>query len=205
MTTASWLTSPPPSISPAPAQSDSWAGCSAKWAVWTQQAVALFGRLRAATTTGSIPADLLALGVQLTDANAALFDAANGFRGCIPGIHEALRRQRLLTHTTCLDPDERLSPGQVEQIDRIWSAYPHLRDDAFVDESGSLAGGLVRSVRTICFGPVLLRRRLLPGRRLPLGLPAFGSVEGSTPGRGSSGTASRERRRFFLVFLPAAR
>ena len=109
-------------------------GLLGQWAVWTRQAVALWGQIRAATATGSIPADLLALGVQLTDANAALFDAVNGFRGCIPGIHEALRRQGLLTHTICLDPDERLSPGQVEQIDRIWSAYSHLRDDAFVEE-----------------------------------------------------------------------
>ena len=111
-------------------------GLLGQWAVWTQQAVALLGRIRTATEGASpVPTDLLALGAQLTDANAALFDAANRFRGCIPGIHEALRRQGLLAHTTCLDPAETLSPGQMVEIDRIWVAYPHLRDDAFVEEN----------------------------------------------------------------------
>jgi dihydrodipicolinate synthase/N-acetylneuraminate lyase len=97
-------------------------GLLGQWAVWTERAVALLDDLRAGRSPTS----------DLTDANAALFDAANGFRGCIPGIHEALRRQGLLAGTWCLDPDERLSPGQLEEIDRIWAAYPHLRDDDFV-------------------------------------------------------------------------
>ena len=71
-------------------------------------------------------------GVEVTDANAAFFDAANGFAGCIAGIHEVLRRQGLLESTRCLDPHEALSPGQADEIDRVYRAYPHLTDDAFV-------------------------------------------------------------------------
>jgi dihydrodipicolinate synthase/N-acetylneuraminate lyase len=79
--------------------------------------------------------ELLALGQQLTDANAALFDARNAFRGCIPGIHEVLRRQGLLAGRWCLDPHEDLSPGQAEEIDRVLAAYPHLADDEYVQEN----------------------------------------------------------------------
>ena len=75
---------------------------------------------------------LLALGAELTDANAALFDPAHQFAGCIPGIHEVLRRQGLLAGRWCLDPHEELSPGQMEAIDRVLSRYPHLTDDEFV-------------------------------------------------------------------------
>jgi dihydrodipicolinate synthase/N-acetylneuraminate lyase len=103
-------------------------GLLGQWAVWTSAAVALLERAR---TAGATP-ELLATGAQLTDANAALFDVAHGFRGCIAGIHEALRRQGLLDGTWCLDPHEQLSPGQREEIDRIWAAYPWLRDDDFV-------------------------------------------------------------------------
>ena len=74
------------------------------------------------------------LSIETTDANAALFDAANSFAGCIPGIHEILRRQGLLEGTWCLDPHEQLSAGQAAEIDRICSAYPHLSDDKFVEE-----------------------------------------------------------------------
>ena len=77
---------------------------------------------------------LLRVGAETTDANAAVFDAANAFRGCIPGIHEVLRRQGLLRGRWCLDPAEELSPGQMREIDRIWNAYPHLRDDDFIRE-----------------------------------------------------------------------
>jgi dihydrodipicolinate synthase/N-acetylneuraminate lyase len=111
-------------------------GLLGQWAVWTARATQLMDEIRRATAPGaSVPGALLALAAQLTDANAALFDAAGGFRGCIPGIHEALRRQGLLEGTWCLDPDEQLSPGQAEEIDRIWAAYPHLRDDRFVAEN----------------------------------------------------------------------
>ncbi len=77
---------------------------------------------------------MLQLAPQITDANAAFFDAANDYRGCIAGLHEVLRRQGLLEGIWCLDPDEGLSPGQAEEIDRVCRAYPHLNDDAFVAE-----------------------------------------------------------------------
>jgi hypothetical protein len=69
---------------------------------------------------------------EVTDANAAFFDAANGFAGCVAGIHEVLRRQGLLEGIWCLDPNEALSRGQSEEIDRVYRAYPHLNDDVFV-------------------------------------------------------------------------
>jgi hypothetical protein len=77
---------------------------------------------------------LLALGAELTDANAALFDPMHQFAGCIPGINEVLRRQGLLAGRCCLDPNEDLSPGQMEEIDRVLTKYPHLTDDDFVRE-----------------------------------------------------------------------
>jgi hypothetical protein len=80
-------------------------------------------------------AALLATGARLTDANAALFDVRHAFAGCIAGIHEVLRRQRLLEGIWCLDPDEALSAGQKEEIDRVAAAYPDLQDDAFVSEN----------------------------------------------------------------------
>jgi len=78
--------------------------------------------------------ELLQLGMQVTDSNAAFFDAAHGFRGCIAGLHEVLRRQGLLEGLWCLDPAEGLSPGQLAEIDRVYAAYPHLNDDAFVEQ-----------------------------------------------------------------------
>jgi dihydrodipicolinate synthase/N-acetylneuraminate lyase len=111
-------------------------GLLGQWAVWTRRAVELADRVRAITAAGApVPPDLLMEAAQLTDANAALFDAANRYAGCIPGIHEALRRQGLLAHSTCLDPTEALSPGQLQDIDRVHDAYPHLRDDGFVAEN----------------------------------------------------------------------
>ena len=110
-------------------------GLLGQWAVWTRRAVELLDevkRLRA--TNAPVPSSLLARGAALTDANAAIFDAAHGFRGCIPGIHEVLRRQGLLTHVRTLDAHEELSPGQAEEIARVISAYPELTDDAFVAE-----------------------------------------------------------------------
>jgi dihydrodipicolinate synthase/N-acetylneuraminate lyase len=108
-------------------------GLLGQWAVWTRRAVELFNRCRELAESGAaVPAELLAVAAQWTDANGAIFDAAGGFRGCIPGIHEVLRRQRLLEGTWCLDPAETLSPGQREEIDRVCRAYPHLADDEFV-------------------------------------------------------------------------
>jgi dihydrodipicolinate synthase/N-acetylneuraminate lyase len=111
-------------------------GLLGQWGVWTRRAVELLDSVKRARQAGGAGAlELLALGQQLTDANAALFDARNSFRGCIPGIHEVLRRQGLLAGRHCLDPEEDLSPGQADEIDRVLDAYPHLTDDDFVREN----------------------------------------------------------------------
>lgn len=109
-------------------------GLLGHWACWTQSAVELLDACREWRLSRSLPAAALTLAAEVTDSNAALFDAANRFNGCIPGIHEVLRRQGLLVSTRCLDPDETLSPGQAAEIDRVCTAYAHLTDDAFVKE-----------------------------------------------------------------------
>src|SRR5437867_7751567 len=111
-------------------------GLLGQWSVWTRKAVELLADChRAVEKRSAIPAELLQASVELTDANAAIFDAAHNFSGCIAGIHEVLRRQGLLEGIWCLDPKEGLSPGQAEEIDRVCRAYPHLNDDAFVEEN----------------------------------------------------------------------
>ncbi len=107
-------------------------GLLGHWSVWTRTAVDILDRCRAVRDAPSVPADLLALDSAVTDCNAAFFDAANGFRGVIAGCHEVLRRQGLLEGRWCLDPDEDLSPGQAEAIDRVYRLYPELADDDFV-------------------------------------------------------------------------
>jgi dihydrodipicolinate synthase/N-acetylneuraminate lyase len=102
-------------------------GLLGHWAVWTQKAVEHLAAARGGPTP-----ELLTLAAQITDANAALFDPAHHFHGCIPGIHEILRRQGFFEGRWCLDPNEELSPGQLEEIDRVCCAYPHLVDDDFV-------------------------------------------------------------------------
>ena len=82
----------------------------------------------------AVSAELQSLASQVTDANAAIFDPAHHFHGCIPGIHEILRRQGLLEGRWCLNPQEELSPGQMEEIERVCKAYPHLQDDSFIKE-----------------------------------------------------------------------
>jgi hypothetical protein len=110
-------------------------GLLGHWSVWTRSAVEIFNRCRQiADAHLPIPPDLLRLANEVTDANAAFFDAANGFRGCISGLHEVLWRQKLLTDKRCLDPDETLGPGQLQEIDRVCRSYPHLSDDAFIEE-----------------------------------------------------------------------
>ena len=109
-------------------------GLLGQWAVWTRKAVGLLEEIKKARAAGPASPGLLTLAAEITDANAALFDAAHNFAGCLPGIHEALRRQGLLEGRWCLDPAADLSPGQAEEIDRVSEAYPHLRDDAFVEE-----------------------------------------------------------------------
>jgi hypothetical protein len=103
-------------------------GLLGHWSVWARRAVEQLDRCRHADATPG----LLRLGMEVTDCNAAFFDAANGFRGCIAGLHEVLRRQGLLEGIWCLDPDEGLSQGQAEELDRVQRAYPHLNDDEFV-------------------------------------------------------------------------
>jgi len=110
-------------------------GLLGQWCLWTRKAVEMQAALRELSLSGrDLPQSLLTMAQELTDANAAVFDAANGFSGCIPGIHEVLRRQGLLAGTWCLNPEEVLSPGQAEEITRVREAYPHLADDEFVRE-----------------------------------------------------------------------
>ncbi len=103
-------------------------GLLGHWAVDTQAAVALLDRCRPVR----IDAALASTAVAVTDCNSAYFDAANGFRGCIAGLHEVLRRQGLLEGIWCLEAGEGLSPGQSAEIDRVRRAWPDLCDDAFV-------------------------------------------------------------------------
>lgn len=110
-------------------------GLLGQWGVWTKQAVAMLEEIKAVRAQPGIPAEWLAKNTDLTDANAAIFDPAHSFHGCLPGIHEVLRRQGLLPSVHCLDPKEVLSPGQAEEITRVSEAYPWLRDDEFVHEN----------------------------------------------------------------------
>jgi len=110
-------------------------GLLGHWAVWTRRAVELLGQCHAiAAQHRPVLPEMLTRAAEITDCNAALFDAANNFAGCIAGIHEVLRRQGLLEGIWCLDEAETLSPGQSAEIDRVCAAYPHLTDDDFVKE-----------------------------------------------------------------------
>lgn len=110
-------------------------GLLGHWSVWTRKAVELLHECHSIVETcRDIPREMLIRNIEVTDCNAAFFDATNSFAGCIAGIHEVLRRQGLFEGTWCLDPNEGLSPGQVEEIDRVYRAYPHLNDDEFVRE-----------------------------------------------------------------------
>lgn len=101
-------------------------GLLGQWAVWTKTAVDMLQQIKSIRRDDQIPSHWLTLNAQLTDANGALFDAANQYAGCIPGITEVLRRQGLVPSNRCLDPGEQLSPGQLGEIDRVCQAYPHL-------------------------------------------------------------------------------
>lgn len=109
-------------------------GLLGHWAVWTRKAVELLEEIKRVRQSGTIDSEWLTRNVKVTDANAALFDPAHGFAGCIPGIHEVLRRQGLMKGVWCLNPHETLSPGQAEEIDRVYRDYPELNDDVFVRE-----------------------------------------------------------------------
>lgn len=110
-------------------------GLLGHWSMWTKTVVDMFGMLKAAQASEEMPTSLLTLAAEITDCNAAFFDADNRFAGCIPGVHEVLRRQGLMEGIWCLDPEETLSPGQAEEIDRVYRMYPHLNDDRFVAEN----------------------------------------------------------------------
>jgi dihydrodipicolinate synthase/N-acetylneuraminate lyase len=108
-------------------------GLLGHWSVWTMKAVELLDECHAVVKKGEgIPKEMIRRNIEVTDSNAAFFDPAHRFAGCIAGLHEVLRRQGLLEGIWCLNPKEALSPGQKEEIDRVYKAYPHLNDDAFV-------------------------------------------------------------------------
>ena len=108
-------------------------GLLGHFCVWTQKAVELLAEVHEITEKNlPVPQAMLTKAVEVTDCNAALFDTANSFAGCIPGIHEVLRRQGLLKGIWCLNPHEVLSPGQSAELDRVCKSYPHLIDDEFV-------------------------------------------------------------------------
>jgi dihydrodipicolinate synthase/N-acetylneuraminate lyase len=107
-------------------------GLLGHWGVWTKASVDLLAEIKEARAQPTLSPEWLERAIAVTDMNAALFDAANGFRGCIPGILEVLRRQGLVPTIHCLNPHEALSPGQAQELDRVCRAYPALVDDAFV-------------------------------------------------------------------------
>jgi dihydrodipicolinate synthase/N-acetylneuraminate lyase len=107
-------------------------GLLGHWSVWTKSAVDLLEKIK---NLKAIDSEILSQDSKVTDANSAFFDVANDFAGCIAGCHEVLRRQGLLEGIWCLDPKEGLSPGQAEEIDRVYAAYPEMNDDAFVREN----------------------------------------------------------------------
>ena len=107
-------------------------GLLGHWSAWTHTAVEMFREIRALAPGAPLDPKWLTLAAQVTDVNSAFFDTANHFAGCIAGMHEVLRRQGLMRGVWCLDPEEGLSAGQAEEIDRVYRMYPHLNDDAFV-------------------------------------------------------------------------
>jgi dihydrodipicolinate synthase/N-acetylneuraminate lyase len=109
-------------------------GLLGHWAVWTKRAVELLEEIKAARQNNQV-FDVLARSAEVTDANAAFFDARNNFAGCIAGLHEVLVRQGLLAGRWCLNPNEDLSPGQLEEIERVYASYSHLNDDEFVAQN----------------------------------------------------------------------
>ncbi len=109
-------------------------GLLGHWAVWTRSAVELMEKVKRGEFDNTVQQSLT-LANQITDSNAAFFDAANNFAGCIVGLHEVLRRQGILEGLWTLNKDEVLSPGQLEEIDRVYAAYPELNDDVFVEEN----------------------------------------------------------------------
>lgn len=110
-------------------------GLLGHWSVWTKKAVEIFNKTQEAKNSGNVTPELLTLAAEVTDTNSAFFDTANNFKGCIAGLHEILRRQGLMENILCLNPDEKMSDGQAEELDRIYAMYPHLSDDDFIKEN----------------------------------------------------------------------
>lgn len=110
-------------------------GLLGHWAVWTKKATELLEEIKECIANNNEGIDnLLAKGIEVTDMNEVIFDARNSFHGCIPGIHEVLRRQGLLEGRWCLDRNEEVSTGQLEEIDRLYKMYPQNIDDVFVKD-----------------------------------------------------------------------
>jgi dihydrodipicolinate synthase/N-acetylneuraminate lyase len=110
-------------------------GLLGQWSVWTSAAVRLHSTIREYIENGSMNyAEFLSQNIALTDANGALFDVRNNFKGCIAGINYVLFRQGLMRNFHCLDESDSLSPGQSDEIDRVLDSYAWLRDDDFVLE-----------------------------------------------------------------------
>ena len=108
-------------------------GLLGHWSVWVKKAVELLDESHEIVRKGEgVSDEMFRRSIEVTDCNAAFFDTSHLFAGCIAGLHEVLRRQGLLEGLWCLDPNEGLSPGQLEEIDRVYAAYPHLNDDDFV-------------------------------------------------------------------------
>jgi hypothetical protein len=110
-------------------------GLLGHWSVWTRNAVRMLDQLQKAVEAGPLAPEILALDARVTDCNSAFFDVAHEFHGCIAGCHEILRRQGLLEGIWCIDPHEGLSPGQLEEIDRVSRDHADLSDDSFVAEN----------------------------------------------------------------------
>ncbi len=110
-------------------------GLLGHWSVWAKKVVEMFEMLKKEAAKDSISANMLVLANQVTDANAAFFDTANNFAGCIAGLHYVLKKQGIFENIFCLDENETLSPGQAEEIERVYRMYPHLNDDEFIKEN----------------------------------------------------------------------
>lgn len=113
-------------------------GLLGHWAIWTSSVVKLFEAIKNLREEETVPSGYLTLAAQITDVNAAVFDVANDFKGCIPGVHEVLRRQGLLEGTWCIDEEKVLSQGQMKELDRVYAMYPELNDDAFIKANLSI-------------------------------------------------------------------
>ena len=110
-------------------------GLLGHWAVWTKKGSEHLAACHVAhQQQDNFPLELIHLNTEVTDCNAAFFDAANKFQGCVPGIHQVLYKQGLLEGIWCLNPNQTLGPGQEKEIDRVYAAYPYLNDDLFVKE-----------------------------------------------------------------------